>query len=142
MLVGSSIVKLLNSPVRTMVTKRLIGVISGTPLRVAVARMLDFDIGFLAITREGKVVGYITKTNVMKAVAGGLLPDVEVDRVMSTELLSVDVNTSVREALELMSKKRVRHLLVTSGDDVEGIVTLRDLEDITRQKLETHISRE
>jgi len=142
MLQNRSIEKVMEEPVRKMVTKRLIGVISGTPLRVGVSRMLEFDIEFLAVTEEGKVVGFITDANVMRAVADGVSMDVPIDEVMTRDPVFVDINTPVREVLNLMSRNRVKYLMVTGGDEVEGIITLKDLEDITRQRIETHISRE
>ena len=142
MLQSRSIEKVMEEPVRKMVTKRLIGVISGTPLRTGVSRMLEFDIEFLAVTEAGKVVGFITDSNVMRAVADGVSMDVPIDEVMTRDPIFVDVNTPVREVLNLMSRNRVKYLMVTGGDEVEGIITLKDLEDITRQRIETHISRE
>lgn len=134
--------KMMNEPIRNMVTKRLIGVIAGTPVRIGVQRMVEFDISFLAITREGEVVGFMTDADIKRAIADGVPMDVPVEEIMTPDPISVDVNTSVREALDLMSRKRVTRLVVTNDGDVEGIITLRDLEDISRQKIETYISRE
>ncbi|MGC9308016.1 MAG: CBS domain-containing protein [Thermoplasmatota archaeon] len=44
--------------------------------------------------------------------------------------------------LETMSQQKIKHMLVTERGDIVGIITLRDLEDMHRQRLETYISRE
>lgn len=134
--------KMMNEPIRNMVTKRLIGVITGTPVRVGVERMIEFDISFLVITEDGKVVGFMTDADIKRAIAEGVPMDVPVEDIMTPDPISADINTTVREALDIMSRKRVTRLVVTNDREVEGIVTLRDLEDISRQKIETYISRE
>lgn len=134
--------KMMNEPIRNMVTKRLIGVITGTPVRVGVERMIEFDISFLVITEDGKVVGFMTDADIKRAIAEGVPMDVPVEDIMTPDPISADINTTVREALDIMSRKRVTRLVVTDDGEVEGIVTLRDLEDISRQKIETYISRE
>jgi len=57
-------------------------------------------------------------------------------------LITVNISASIREVLETMSKNKIKHLLVTEKGKVVGIVTVRDLEHMVRQKLETYISRE
>jgi CBS domain-containing protein len=142
MLHSHSMGKMMNEPIRNMVTKRLIGVMAGTPVRIGVQRMVEFDISFLVITRDGKVVGFMTDSDIKRAVADGISMDVPVEEIMTPDPISADINTTVREALDTMSRKRVTRLVVTNEGEVEGIVTLRDLEDISRQKIETFISRE
>jgi len=141
MLQKKSIGKIMDEPIRKMVTKRIIGVIAGTPVRIAVQRMLEFDIGFLVITKGGKMIGSMTDMDIKKAIAEGITMDVPVEEIMTPDPLSVDINAPVRDVLEVMSRNRVRRLLVTEEGDVEGIVTLSDIEDIDRQRLETFISR-
>ncbi len=132
----------LNRPIREVVTKRLIGVIIGSSLQEGVAKMVEFTISSLVVTDDGQPVGLITDADVKRAVADGLPPDTPVDDVMTTGLITVDISTTIREALETMSRQKIKHMLVTEQDDIIGILTLRDLEDMQRQRLETYISRE
>lgn len=46
---------------------------------------------------------------------------------MSPSLTTAAPNTSVSEARELMRRKTIRHLLVTEGERLVGIVTDRDI---------------
>lgn len=45
---------------------------------------------------------------------------------MSSPILSVDVNKTIREAAELMMHKKTRSLLVTENENYVGIVTKTD----------------
>jgi CBS domain-containing protein len=56
------------------------------------------------------------------------------------EVLKVDAEASVFEAVQLMVEKNVGSLLVTEGGDIAGIVTERDY--LRRVTLEGHSDRE
>ncbi|MFW6124098.1 MAG: CBS domain-containing protein [Acidobacteriota bacterium] len=132
----------LKRPIREIATKRLIGVGQKASFREGVSKMVEFNISSLVVTNGERVVGFLTDTDVKRAVAKGLTPDVKMVQIMTTDLITVDISSSVREVLETMSKNKIKHLLVTEKGKVVGIVTLRDLEYMVRQKLETYISRE
>jgi CBS domain-containing protein len=132
----------LKRPIREIATKRLIGVSQNASFREGVSKMVEFNISSLVVTNHDRVVGFMTDTDVKRAVAQGLTPDVKMEQIMTTDLITVDISSSVREVLETMSKNKIKHLLVTEKGKVVGIVTLRDLEHMVRQKLETYISRE
>jgi CBS domain-containing protein len=132
----------LKRPIREVVTKRLIGVSQNASFREGVSKMVEFNISSLVVTNHDRVVGFMTDTDVKRAVAKGFTPDVKMEQIMTTDLITVDISSSVREVLETMSKNKIKHLLVTEKGKVVGIVTVRDLEHMVRQKLETYISRE
>ncbi len=132
----------LKRPVREIATKKLIGVNQKATFREGVSKMVEFNISSLVITNNGRVVGFITDTDVKRAVSQGLSPDIEVSQIMTTELITVNISTTVREAVGTMSKNKIKHLLVKEKGKVVGIVTVRDLEHMVRQTLETYISRE
>jgi CBS domain-containing protein len=132
----------LKRPVREVMTKRLIGIDSKATFREGVAKMVEFSISSLVITNGGDVVGFITDTDVKRSVASGLTPETKIEQIMTTDLITVNISASIREVLETMSKNKIKHLLVTEKGKVVGIVTVRDLEHMVRQKLETYISRE
>jgi len=132
----------LKRPIREIITKRLIGVDRNSSFRDGVSKMVEFHISSLVITNGNRVVGFITDTDVKRAVAKGLSPGIKIDQIMTTDLITVNISSSVREVLETMSKNKIKHLLVEERGKMVGIVTLRDLEHMVRRKLETYISRE
>lgn len=133
----------LEVPIRSYVTKKLISIERGRTIQESVARMVDFDISSLTITEGEKVVGFLTDTDIKKrVVAGGVSPAEPVETVMTRDLITADINTSVKDVLSLMSERTIKHVLVSDEDQIIGIITLRDLEDAARQALETFIARE
>lgn len=133
----------IDRPVREFVTKRLIGVNKESSIQEAASRMVQFNISAVVIVEDGEVVGILTDADMKKkVVAKGLSPDTPVKKVMTEKLITVDINTVVKEVLEIMSKKKIKHILVTEKDKITGILTFRDLIDMERRKLETYISRE
>jgi acetoin utilization protein AcuB len=51
----------------------------------------------------------------------------QVRDLMTQSLITVNPSTSVTEAKAIMSKERIRHLLVTDGGKLVGLVTDRDI---------------
>lgn len=130
-------------PVRRFVTKRLIGVDKATSIQEGVAKMVDFNISSLAVLEEEKVVGFFTDADIKeRVVAQGRSSDEPVSNIMTTELITADINTTIREILEVMSHHKIKHILITEKEKAVGIITLRDLETMDRQKFETYIARE
>jgi acetoin utilization protein AcuB len=110
-------------------------------------RMVAFEIPTLAVTRGGGVVGVLTAFDVVRAVArlgrSRFLGSGEVPRVadwMTVSPFSVERGDPVWKALELMAEQGVRHLLVTQGGRLCGVVSnmdiLRSARSGRRKKLE------
>ncbi len=130
-------------PIRSFVTKRLIGVKSGDTVQEAARKMVEFNTASLIVLDDdGEVVGFFTDTDIKKkVVAEGLKPDMPVSDIMVTDLITTDINSDIQGVLELMADKNIRHVLIKEDGDIVGIVTFSDLIDVERQKLGTYISR-
>jgi len=130
-------------PIRSFVTKRLIGVRSESSVQEAAEKMVEFGTGSLVVIEDENVVGFLTDGDIKKkVVAKGLKPDMPVKEIMVEDLITIDISSDIKDVLELMAEKNIQHVLIEEHDDIVGIVTFRDLIDIERQKLETYISRE
>lgn len=133
----------IDSPIRRYVTKKVIGIEKNKSIQESVARMVEFDISSITVTDNGKVVGFLTDSDIKKrVVAGGISPAGPIETVMTRELISADINTSVRDVMALMSDHAIKHMLITEKDEVVGLITLRDIEDLSMQRFETYIARE
>jgi len=130
-------------PIRSFVTKRLIGVKSESSVQEAAEKMVEFSTGSLVVIENEDVVGFLTDGDIKKkVVAKGLKPDMPVKEIMVEELITADISSDIKDVLELMAEKNIQHVLIEEDGDIVGIITFRDLIDIKRQKLETYISRE
>lgn len=54
-----------------------------------------------------------------------------VSHIMSSDLITVNINTPLRDARELFSSNNVRHLPVVSGDKLIGILSYTDIMRIS-----------
>jgi CBS domain-containing protein len=97
-------------------------------VKVAIARMLEENVGSVAVTDGGRLVGIFTERDVLRlAGEGSQFADVKVGDVMTRRIVTVSADDDVRSAAELMSARRIRHLPVVEGENVLGIVGIRDV---------------
>lgn len=105
--------------------------------------MLEFKISSLGIVEDEKVIGIVTDTDLKKkALAEGRSPKEPVHEIMTLNPVSADINSTVRDVLELMYKEKIKHILVTENNGITGITTLSELEELDLNGLETLIARE
>ena len=102
----------------------------GDPVH-AVARVLtERGIG-AALVRDpaGRVLGIISERDIVRGMAnqGQGTTQLPAERLMTRDLVTVTRNTAVAEALELVTRHRVRHLPVIEGGELVGLVSIGDL---------------
>jgi|SRR6516162_952301 len=84
----------------------------------------------------GQPIGIITEADISHLVADGKNPnDVRIYQLMTADPTVVNTTTSIRNAAEVMTSGRFRHLPVM-GDGLVGIV---DITDVCRALLEADI---
>jgi signal-transduction protein with cAMP-binding, CBS, and nucleotidyltransferase domain len=100
-----------------------------TTIRDAARIMASKDLGSLLVTRAHEPAGIVTESDMVRRVlAQDLNPDTHtVEEVMSAPLITVDASLGILEARDRMDQDRVRHLLVTEGGEIRGVVSVRDL---------------
>jgi len=95
----------------------------------AVAKMADNDIGSLIVMDSDALVGIITERHYARNVIlkGRTSPATLVQEIMERKVITVRPEQTVEECMVLMTDKRVRHLPVTEGGKITGIVSIGDL---------------
>ena len=89
--------------------------------------------------RTAQPIGIITEADISHAVADGKNPnDVRIYQLMTPRPTVVSTTTSIREAAEVMTSGRFRHLPVMGDAGLVGIV---DITDVCRALLEADVSR-
>lgn len=132
-----------NMPIRTFVNKRLIGVYEDSTVQESAQKMVEFGISSLVVIDKGEVIGFFTDGDLKKKiVAEGRSPQTEVNKIMKTELVTIDIDKEFKDALKLMIDKHIKHILVEENGKIVGVLTFTDFLDIQRLKVETFISRE
>lgn len=104
--------------------------ISSMTVKEAAALMASEDAGCVIVTdAEGRPIGIVTEGDlVSRVLAKGLDPSTTtLEQVMSKPLITVRPGDSIIDALRLMSKMRVRHLVVMERGKVKGLIVDRDI---------------
>jgi CBS domain-containing protein len=104
--------------------------IGATASVVEAARLMrEQHIGSLPITDGDKLVGMITDRDITtRVVAEAADPKVtSVEDVYSRDLISVEPDNELQEALQLMARHQVRRLPVVENDRLIGIVAQADI---------------
>ena len=100
-----------------------------TTIADAVALMNQKRVGSLLVMHGEHVVGMFTERDALTRIIGaGRNPSVtRVEDVMTKNLVVVHPNTTVEEAMRIVTEKRCRHLPVLEGDQLKGMVSIGDL---------------
>ncbi len=91
--------------------------------------MVEKQIGSLVANRDGVPFGMVTEHDLMKKVlVEGADPfKLAVGDVMVAPLVTIDVSSTLMDAVRTMSEKQVKRLAVAEGEKIVGIVTQTDL---------------
>lgn len=98
-------------------------------LKDAAKVMHDGHIGSLVVMEnEKKIVGILTQTDIIKAVAHDKNLDLTlVEEIMNRKVLEIDYEKSVEDAVNVMIENRIKRLPVTKDGKLVGIVTASDI---------------
>ena len=116
-------------PLAVMMNRDIRTIGPDATLAEAAGLMRDSRVGALLVSGQGAYLGVVTETDlVRKAMAGGLdLTHERVQKVMSSPLITIEIDRSAHEASDLMAEKGIRHLAITQDGQVVGIISVRDL---------------
>ena len=95
----------------------------------AIKLLAEKDIGALIVVKDDKPIGIFTERDYARNVylKGKSSLDTAVRDIMTAPVICVGPNHSVNECMALMTAKRFRHLPVTDGDELIGMVSIGDL---------------
>ena len=101
-----------------------------TTVREAAQTMNKWRIGSLVVVDgTGKVVGIVTERDILTSVvaAGKQSDSVKVEEIMTKEVVMIDKNTTLEEAAQVMTERKIKKLPVLDRGTLVGIVTATDL---------------
>jgi CBS domain-containing protein len=114
--------------VRDVMNKNVIVGKKDLTIKEASEVMSKLRIGSLVITEDQKIIGIITSTDIIKSIASEKKPDITLaEEVMTKDVLTIDPEATIEEAVEIMIKNKVKKLPVVSEDKIVGIVTASDI---------------
>jgi signal-transduction protein with cAMP-binding, CBS, and nucleotidyltransferase domain len=111
--------------------------------REAAELMLELSVGLLLVggrrarprlggwrgAGQDDLAGLLTETDLVdRVMAVDRYPYVtEAGEIMASQFITVDVEEELSTAVAQLTRHRVRHLVVTAGQDVVGVLSIRDL---------------
>ena len=101
----------------------------------AVGLMNRENIGSVMVIKNGQYVGIFTERDVLNRVISAKLnaEKTRVEKVMTSDFISVQENSTLRQTMHIMTTKRVRHLPVFEEEKLVGMISIGD---VTRKLLE------
>lgn len=107
----------------------------------AAETMRERRIGAVMIVEDGRLVGIVTERDlVFRLVAAGLDPaQTRLGQIMTPGPETLAPDDSPIDALDKMRAGRYRHLPVLDGDEIVGMVSIRDLYEAVRAGLEEEL---
>ncbi len=124
-----------NMYIKDIMSKRLIiGSITNNLAEIAIM-MKKYDIGFLPVSDQKKIVGIITDRDiVVNALSNNCSQNDIIDKYIVRNIISIDQNKDVGDAIKLMGEKKVRRIIVTDSNKISGILSLADILSISNYK--------
>jgi CBS domain-containing protein len=118
------------APIYDLVKDRRVYSIDAERTVLEAARfMMEHHIGALPVLRNGELVGIFSERDVMnRVVAVGRMPGTtKVSEVMTANPKAVSVDETIENCLFLMREFGFRHLPITDGKELKGLVSSRDI---------------
>lgn len=115
----------------------------------ALLLLAEKNVGALLVLQEGELVGIISERDYARKVAlrGKASVKTPVKEIMTENVVTVSPQTTVEEAMALMTDKRIRHLPVVEEDILVGVISIGDLvksiiakQEVMINQLENYIS--
>jgi CBS domain-containing protein len=127
-------------PVADVMSIRTITVAPHETARLAILRMLEENVGAVAVCEGPRLVGIFTERDVLRLVGEGTdLDAVRIEDVMTRTVVSISPDDGIIAAAELMGERKIRHVPVVQGGNLLGMVGIRDvLGTLVEQLWRTH----
>ena len=110
-------------------SEKFITVERDTDVRTAARLMRDRRISSLFVTNGKEIVGILTDTDMVRRVvaAGVDTLTTTAEKIMSAPILTIEEDKTLLDVSDLMANTHIRHLGVTQGGKLVGMISVRDI---------------
>ena len=112
---------------RKHMSRNLLSVAPHLPLTDVAQRMVAREVGAALVAEGDRLVGILTERDVLRAVAKGIGEDTTVADWMTPDPETMTPDESTEHAAVLMIHGGFRHLPIMEGQEVVGMLSIRDL---------------
>lgn len=115
--------------IETLMKRNLISVQSNETTFGVSLLMRVLNIGSVFVQEQGDIIGIVTESDIVKKVVSmSRIPEhTPVTQIMSAPVIGIDQDRPVFEAAEMMQQHGTRHLAVTRGNEIVGVLSVRDM---------------
>ena len=110
-------------------SEKFITVERDTNVQTAARIMRDRGINSLLVTNGKEIIGILTDTDMVRRVVGAGVNALTAtaEKIMSAPIVTIEEDKTVLDASDLMANTRIRHLGVTQGGKLVGMISVRDI---------------
>ena len=110
--------------------------------------MAEKNVGAILVEERGQMVGIFSERDFARKIIerGKCTIDTNIADAMTSEMITIDAEKSLEDALSLMARYHIRHLPVMDKGRLTGMVSMRDVmeaviskKDSTIENLENYI---
>jgi CBS domain-containing protein len=112
---------------RNHMSRDLLTVAPGDRIGEVAQRMVDRDVGAVLVMEGAALAGILTERDIMRAVAAGIEDDTLVSDHMTRDPETMSPDDTTQHAAVLMIHGGFRHMPLVEGDEVVGMLSIRDL---------------
>jgi CBS domain-containing protein len=119
--------------VKDVMDSNVVRIDAATSVSDAIKLMMKNNVWSLVVEKRGLPEGVITERDVIRRCLGkGLVPDrLPVEKIMTSPLVTIGSDATIREAMSLMVEKDIRRLFVVEEGKIVGRVTQTHLFEST-----------
>jgi CBS domain-containing protein len=98
-------------------------------VQAAIQIMSSEKISALPVVEHDKLVGIISERDYVRKVASQEIPawSVKIHEIMTSDVITIDINDSIEHCTSIMSSKRIRHLPVMQDGELVSLVSITDI---------------
>lgn len=111
--------------VKDLMTKNIITCDNESSIHQIAQKMKEFDIGFMPINKGYQIIGILTDRDIVIHMISNY--DHKIEDYIKKDIITINQDRTVEQALDLMSEKKIKRLLVTDHKKVVGIISISDI---------------
>ncbi|MGD8360030.1 MAG: CBS domain-containing protein [Gemmatimonadota bacterium] len=108
------------------------------PFQDAMRLLVEHNIGSVVVAEDQVVQGILTERDVLRLAAKdpAAMPSLKVEDIMTRDVVVGLPEDTVDYVMEIMTRNRIRHLPVVDDGWMHGILSIGDVVDALRTKVE------
>ena len=117
-------------PLAVMMSRRILSVTLSARVVEAARILRDSKIGCLLVSGDNdRYIGIVSETDLVRKVVAAEQDPARVlmSEVMTSPIITIEIDRSAHDASDLMAERGIRHLAVTDDGRIVGMLSVRDL---------------